>query len=139
MKRWLLFISVLVLTACNNGGKPEKGTQGDNSVVNGDNTPAGELGEGKRLIASYDCQTCHMPATKLVGPSFMDISKRYPNAEGPAQTLARSIVSGSKGVWDTTVAMPAHPNINLNDALKMTRYILSLSPQAKRDSMNAVH
>lgn len=139
MKHLIFILIVIAFTACNNGGKPAKGTQGDNNVVNGNATPAGELGEGKRLIASFDCQTCHMPDTKVVGPSFMAISKRYPDGEGPAQNLARSIVSGSRGVWDTTVAMPAHPNISFNDALKMTRYILSLNSQAKRDSMNNIN
>jgi cytochrome c len=55
------------------------------------------------LLAKHNCTACHAQNTKVVGPSFNDIAKKYP---GKADYLAGKIKSGGSGVWGP-IPMPA--------------------------------
>ena len=54
------------------------------------------------LLAKHNCTACHAQNTKVVGPSFNDIAKKYP---GKADYLAGKIKSGGSGVWGA-IPMP---------------------------------
>jgi len=138
MKKVTVIFSLITLIACNTQKKPNPNSEAANPIVNQGGDINDSSANGKRLIAASDCSGCHNLTTKLTGPPFMDISKRYPYSIGVAQNLARAIIDGSKGAWQTATAMPPHPTIRFNDAVKMAQYILSLRGQAKRDSLNAV-
>jgi len=138
MKKGFIIFAAFVFAACNNQKKPADNSEAANPVVNGTNAPGDGYDEGKELISKNDCSSCHMPNTMLTGPAFITIAKRYPNSNGVAENLARSIINGSKGVFDTTRAMPPHPTINFNDAVKMAQYILHLNSQARQDSLNTI-
>lgn len=64
-------------------------TSGETKLVNG-------------LLQKYSCTACHAQSTKLVGPSFVDIAKKYP---GKADYIAGKIKSGGSGVWGA-IPMP---------------------------------
>jgi len=85
-------------------------------------TPASK---GAQLIASSDCLGCHKEQDKLVGPAYKDVAKKYTNSDKDINYLANKVISGGKGVWGD-VPMTPHPNIALNDAKEMVKYILSL-------------
>jgi len=55
------------------------------------------------LLNKHTCTACHAQSTKVVGPSFNDIAKKYP---GKAEYLAGKIKSGGSGVWGA-IPMPA--------------------------------
>jgi len=55
------------------------------------------------LLNKHTCTACHAQSTKVVGPSFNDIAKKYP---GKAEYLAGKIKSGGSGVWGA-ITMPA--------------------------------
>ena len=55
------------------------------------------------LLGKHNCTACHAQSTKVVGPSFSDIAKKYP---GKADYLAGKIKSGGAGVWGA-IPMPA--------------------------------
>jgi cytochrome c len=55
------------------------------------------------LTAKHSCTACHAMTTKVVGPSFADIAKKY---AGKADYLVGKIKSGGSGVWGP-VPMPA--------------------------------
>ena len=55
------------------------------------------------LLAKHNCTACHAQNTKVVGPSFNDIAKKYP---GKADYLAGKIKAGGSGVWGP-IPMPA--------------------------------
>ncbi len=78
------------------------------------------------LIASSDCKSCHAMNIKSVGPSFIDISKRYFNHPKAIELLSAKIIKGGGGVWGDH-AMSAHPQITLANAKSMVQYILSLN------------
>ncbi|WP_423459602.1 c-type cytochrome [Ottowia sp. VDI28] len=57
---------------------------------------AGSSAEAAALLQKHSCTACHAQGSKLVGPSFADIAKKY---AGKADYLAGKIRSGSTGVW----------------------------------------
>ena len=65
------------------------------------------------LAKKSNCLSCHAVDKKMVGPSFIDISKKYAGDKGAAKDLAAKIKSGSKGVWGQ---IPMPPNANVKDA-----------------------
>ena len=87
-------------------------------------TPA-EIAEGKALVAKSDCLACHKIDTKLVGPAYKNIAVKYPAIAENYDQLAHKIIKGGAGVWGQ-VPMSPHSSLSLNDAKKMTKYILSI-------------
>jgi cytochrome c len=88
---------------------------------------------GKRLIDLSDCKSCHFPDKKNIGPSYMDISKKYPTNRSNIQMLAEKILRGGGGNWGEQ-AMAAHPQIPEFDAKTIAEYILNLK-DAKKASL----
>jgi cytochrome c len=61
------------------------------------------------LAQKNNCTACHAVDKKILGPSFVEIAKKYP---GQTAYLAGKIKSGGSGVWGS-IPMPAQ---TLNDA-----------------------
>jgi cytochrome c len=83
---------------------------------------------GEVLIAYSDCYDCHTRENRAKGPSFQDISKRYPIRQVYIDLLARKIISGGTGSWGYPIMNP-HPNLSMEDAQTMVTFILSLKNQ----------
>jgi cytochrome c len=77
------------------------------------------------IMARSDCRSCHTEETKLVGPAFGEISRKYRGDAEATERLAGKIVAGGSGVWGT-VPMPAHPSLTPAEATTLARYVLSL-------------
>jgi cytochrome c len=80
---------------------------------------------GEKLLAANDCGTCHKVDTKVIGPAFQDIAKKYDASEANIDMLAKKVISGGSGNWGT-MAMTAHTALSESDAKEMVQYILSL-------------
>ena len=76
------------------------------------------------LMAKNDCRVCHQVDAKSVGPSFMDISRKYKDEAGAVDRLTEKVITGGSGAWGT-VAMAAHPNLTPSDASALVALILS--------------
>lgn len=87
-----------------------------------------EITENK-LIAASDCKSCHAMNIKSVGPSFNEISKKYSKDANAISILSNKIIKGGGGVWGPH-AMSAHPQISIENANSMVKYILSLQNQS---------
>jgi len=94
-----------------------KATQKSNKVV--------QTSDGEKLIAKSDCIGCHKLDKKLVGPSYLDIAKKYASNEKNVNYLSGKIIKGGSGVWGT-IPMAAHSSMAKGDAKSMASYILSL-------------
>ena len=80
----------------------------------------------KRAIESMNgCYACHSVKTKVIGPAFIEISKRYKNQESANKQLVKKIKEGGSGSWGN-IPMNAHPNISDVDLSSMVDWILSL-------------
>ena len=93
--------------------------------------PTGAQATGRRLIEGSTCLSCHQLNRKSIGPSYMDVARKYRGDRTATVRLVRKIRQGGSGVWGQ-VAMPAHPQITEAQASAMVAYILSLG--ARRTS-----
>lgn len=87
---------------------------------------AGGSAKGEQLISSSDCLTCHKVDAKIIGPSYMDVAKKYSATESNIEMLAGKIIQGGAGVWGD-IPMAPHPNISKDDAKEMVKYVLALN------------
>ena len=91
-----------------------------NSVQNKD---AAAL-ESAELAKKYSCTSCHAANSKLVGPSYAEISRKYKGDSSAVAKLMAKIRSGGSGVWGS-LAMPPHANINDADLRALVQWSLS--------------
>ncbi len=92
---------------------------------------------GKSLTQSLDCKSCHKENEKSIGPSFVDVAKKYQADPGARNYLTEKIIKGGGGVWGE-VAMSAHPTLSKEDVHQMVSYILSLgNTNAQKKSLPA--
>jgi cytochrome c len=76
------------------------------------------------LAKSKNCVACHSVSTKIIGPSYKDIAKKYASDDGAAAKLAQKIIKGGSGVWGS-VPMPPNAQVKDDEALKLAEWILS--------------
>ncbi len=111
-----------LLFAC--GGGKEKGTVSS--------PPADDLiKKGELLVNASDCKTCHHQVNKIIGPSHLDVAKKYEFTQANVKLLAERIIKGGSGVWGD-VPMTPHPDLPAADAENMARYVLSLDGEAEK-------
>jgi cytochrome c len=78
----------------------------------------------RNLARSKGCITCHDTNTKIVGPSFKEISGKYKGEKDAPAQVSASILKGSKGKWGA-IEMP--PNkVTDAEAKQLAEWILSL-------------
>lgn len=81
---------------------------------------------GKKLMEGSDCYGCHALDAPSVGPSLLDISKKYLSYEAALEQLSLKVKLGGSGVWGDKL-MTAHPQHNYGEVREMTAYILALA------------
>lgn len=80
---------------------------------------------GLTLIGKSDCKSCHNEVKKTVGPSYIEIARKYHDTEETIEQLSYNIIKGSKNRWGDA-QMIAHPALEKEDAEEMIRYIIAL-------------
>lgn len=81
--------------------------------------------KGLALVSQNDCLTCHKIDEKLVGPAYKEVANKYQADSATVEMLAEKIIHGGSGNWGQ-VAMTPHPNVSVDDAKQMVKYVLSL-------------
>lgn len=76
------------------------------------------------LARQKNCMACHSMNSKVVGPSFKDIGKRYSGQNGAEDKLVQTIRKGSSGNWGA-VPMPANAQVSEAEARTLVKWILS--------------
>ncbi|WP_194775394.1 ThuA domain-containing protein [Pararhodonellum marinum] len=84
-----------------------------------------EAMSGKSLVSSLTCMTCHKEDETSIGPSYVQVARKYRSNPEATEYLVGKIQKGGGGVWGETV-MPANPDLKSGDARKIVAYILSL-------------
>ena len=87
---------------------------------------------GLALMKSSTCFNCHMVKSKLTGPSFLQISRKYPNNSTTVSMLAKKVIKGSSGVW-TNTTMPPNPGFTGEQAIQMIQWILKNAANPNRN------
>jgi cytochrome c len=79
------------------------------AAVSNGSKPAGEGAKAvTALLQKNTCTACHSMDSKVVGPSFRDVAKKYAGRADGAAYLAAKIKSGGSGAWGA-VPMPPQP------------------------------
>lgn len=76
------------------------------------------------LAQKHSCTACHAVETKLVGPAFAEVAKKYKGQKNAEATLIANIKKGGSGKWGA-VPMPAQASLTDADAKTLARWILS--------------
>jgi len=82
--------------------------------------------DGEMIMKKLDCATCHKIDKKIIGPSYLDIAKKYPMNDKNISYLSDKIIKGGSGVWGA-IPMAPHAALKKDDAKKIAKYILSLN------------
>ena len=85
---------------------------------------AGQAQADEALAKAKNCMTCHQIATKVVGPAYKDVAKKYAGDKAAEGKLAEKIQKGGSGAWGT-VPMPPN-NVTPDEAKKLAHWVLSL-------------
>jgi cytochrome c len=85
---------------------------------------APDAAKAKALAQSKNCFACHAMDKKLVGPSYMDVAKKYKGDAGADANLVKKIINGGGGVWGT-IPMPPNP-VKEDEAKLLAEWILSM-------------
>lgn len=125
MKKVLVMISfcAAVLIGCNaadNGAKKEEDKKAEPAK-----TDAAANEKALEMIGALDCTTCHKISEKSIGPAYTEVAKKYTASAAVIDDLAGKIIKGGQGVWGT-VPMTPHPNLSMDSARLMVKYILTL-------------
>lgn len=85
---------------------------------------------GLMLAKQNGCLACHKIETKLVGPAWRDVSKRYKDDPDAKTRLIAKVKTGGKGNWTkVTGGIPMPPNsprVSDEDIEKLVTFVLSL-------------
>jgi cytochrome c len=72
------------------------------------------------------CTACHAIDKKMVGPSFIDVAKKYKGDSKAAAHLDTKIAKGGSGVWGS-MPMPASPKLSDAERKELVTFILGLA------------
>ena len=121
----------VVVYSCGNGSNSAESTKAAPAATdapasgNANASGSADNEKGLDLIVKSDCTTCHKIEEKLIGPAYRDVANKYTDDEQTVSMLANKVISGGKGVWGP-IAMTPHPQLSVDDAKEMVRYVLSL-------------
>ena len=85
---------------------------------------------GKELVEAGTCLSCHQLDGPSIGPSYMDVAKKYDGEQDALSYLAGKIREGGSGVWGEVV-MPPHVQLSEDEVDQMAAYILSLAKESE--------
>lgn len=73
------------------------------------------------------CGTCHAVDHRIVGPAFMDVSKKYKGKKGAVATIMKHIKSGGSFGWNYGVMPPR--GLGADDAAvkTMAKFVIGLA------------
>lgn len=80
------------------------------------------------LAKKNNCTACHAIDKKVVGPAWMDVSKKYKGDAGAEAKLVTKVSKGGGGVWGS-MPMPANDAAGKkqDDMKKLVEFILGLA------------
>ena len=117
--------ATVILMASFTAVKPENEPAVNITVSTTSKASPMQMTGGELLINKSDCVGCHHKINKLIGPSYTEIAKKYPNNDKNITLLASKIITGGSGVWGK-IPMTPHPKVTNTDAKLMVKYILAL-------------
>lgn len=125
-KTFLILSAAIALYSCGGGEAKPAETKPAEAATAAAETPKLE-DKALELIGSKGCTACHAIDKKVIGPAYIDVSKKYEATPEMIDSLSHKVIKGGKGVWGD-VPMTAN-NVTPEEAKEMVTYILSLKNQ----------
>ncbi|MQR00115.1 c-type cytochrome [Glaciimonas soli] len=79
---------------------------------------------GLDLAKAKNCLACHSVKTKIVGPAYIDVAKKFAGQKGAEDMLVDKVLKGSTGTWGA-IPMPANAQVTPAEAHILVKWILS--------------
>lgn len=79
---------------------------------------------GGALFKKNNCAACHGMNHKVLGPSVVEISKKYQGKTEALATLTKKVKNGGAGVWGV-VPMPANPQLADSDIKMILEWMIN--------------
>lgn len=74
----------------------------------------------------YVCLNCHAVETKVLGPAYQEVARRYKGKKEAELMLRERIKHGGIGHWGEIVPMPPNPTVTEDDLHRLVKWVLSL-------------
>ena len=87
------------------------------------NKPGQTDAPGIAVMRTSNCFNCHNFNSKAIGPSFYEISKRYPPTKSNTDSLVKHILEGYSDTWGKE-KMPSHPELTKEEIKTTVLWIL---------------
>jgi cytochrome c len=79
------------------------------------------------LAKKSNCTSCHAIDKKVVGPAWMDISKKYKGQADAAAKLETKVAKGGAGAWGSMPMPPNAPKVSEANIKELVEFILGLA------------
>lgn len=80
----------------------------------------------EELARTKNCLSCHQIGAKLIGPSYLDVAKKYASDKDAEAKIIKQIAQGGGGQWGK-MRMPPQPQVGADEAKQIAKWILSLN------------
>ncbi|MDA0983116.1 MAG: c-type cytochrome [Proteobacteria bacterium] len=79
------------------------------------------------LAKKHSCVACHkVKGAKTVGPTYVDIAKKYAGQKDAAAKLAAKVKNGGTGVWGQ-IPMPPNSAVPDADIQALVKWLLAVN------------
>jgi cytochrome c len=79
------------------------------------------------IAKKSNCTSCHAIDKKVVGPAWMEISKKYKGQADAEAKLITKVAKGGSGAWGSMPMPPNAPKVAEADIKTMVQFILGLA------------
>lgn len=124
MKKLLFAMSAAVLLYACGGSEAAKPEEKKEEAAAQTASVSSADEKALELIGSKGCTACHAIDKKVIGPAYIDVSKKYESSPAQIDSLATKVIKGGKGVWGDVMMTPN--NVTPEEAKEMVTYILNL-------------
>ena len=76
------------------------------------------------LAKAKGCLNCHTLDTKLVGPPYKEVAKKYAGQKDAENQLVKKVLNGTSGTWGP-MAMPPNTGVSEAEAHTLVKWVLS--------------
>lgn len=84
---------------------------------------AAHAGPELDLAKAKNCLACHAVDTKIVGPAYKDVAKKYAGQKGSESMLIQKVIKGGTGAWGQ---VPMPPNaVTEAEAKTLVHWVLA--------------
>jgi cytochrome c len=78
------------------------------------------------LAKANNCLLCHGVDTKILGPAYKDVAKKYKGDKTAEARLIAKVKAGGSGVWGDSAMPPNSPQVKDEDIKTIVKWVLSL-------------